>query len=143
MSAGSGLTHSEYNYSDKEIVNLLQIWILPKEKNITPRYDQKIFDAAERKDKWQKLVSPQKNNGTLWINQNAYFSRANTSKDSKVSYKLNDENNGFYVFLIDGEITIDSSILKSRDAIGIYETEQIIIESKTKSDVLVIEVPMK
>ena len=58
MSAGTGVQHSEYNRNKGEKVNFLQLWIFPKVKNIEPRYDQKTFDPADRKNKWQEIVSP-------------------------------------------------------------------------------------
>lgn len=142
MSAGTGIVHSEYNYSQEEIVNLLQVWIFPKEKNIAPRYDQKTNEPKERKNKWQQLVSPEKNNGSLWINQDAYFSRSTSSENSQITYKIKSKNNGIYLFLVEGEIEVDGKILNKRDAIGIYETDQIQIISKKESDILIIEIPM-
>lgn len=58
MSAGTGVFHSEYNHSHTEEVNLLQIWIFPEKRNVEPQYDQRLFDPAERINKWQTLVSP-------------------------------------------------------------------------------------
>ncbi len=74
MSAGSGVTHSEFNNSQTDEVSLLQIWVFPKEKNIEPRYDQKTFNPEERKNILKTVVSPDKNSDALWINQDAYFS---------------------------------------------------------------------
>jgi quercetin 2,3-dioxygenase len=142
MSAGSGLTHSEYNYSNQESVNLLQIWVFPKEKNIQPRYDQKFFNPKERQNKWQQLVSPEKNNGSLWINQDAYFSMTTAAENSEIRYEIKSKNNGVYLFLVEGEIEVEGDILNRRDAIGIYETDQILIISKKESDILIIEIPM-
>lgn len=89
MSAGSGLYHSEYNASKKDEVNFLQIWIFPKERDIEPRYDQKTYIADERRNKFQLVVSPEKDNGSLWINQDAYFSLVNLEKGKDVSYNIN------------------------------------------------------
>src|SRR5512147_2030361 len=80
MAAGSGLTHSEFNNSETEQINLLQIWVFPNERDIEPRYDQKVFDTTERKNKFQTLVSPEKENGAMWINHDAYFSLADIDK---------------------------------------------------------------
>src|SRR5512144_1799377 len=74
MSAGTGITHSEFNNSEKDIVNFLQIWIFPKLKDISPRYDQLTINPAEKRNKMLTVISPEKNNGTLWINQDAYLS---------------------------------------------------------------------
>lgn len=142
MSAGSGLTHSEFNNSEKDLVNLLQIWVFPKEKNITPRYDQKKFDPEDRKNKFQLLVSPGKENGSLWINQNAFFSLADFDKDMNVQYKLRSKGNGVYIFVIEGKVELDGEKLNRRDAAGIENESEINFKTLEKSEILVIEVPM-
>jgi redox-sensitive bicupin YhaK (pirin superfamily) len=73
MSAGSGIKHSEANHSKNEEVNFLQVWILPKKRNISPRYDQKTFLPEGRQNKFQTVVAPDDTNA-VWINQDAWFS---------------------------------------------------------------------
>lgn len=141
MSAGSGLTHSEYNASKTDEVNFLQIWVLPKEKNIPPRYDQKQFNEAARVDQIQTVVSPE-HGDALWINQDAYFSLLNISNGKTMTYNLNKNGNGVYTFIIDGRLEIDAEQLEKRDAIGIYDTEKFDIKAKGDVQVLFIEVPM-
>ncbi len=118
MSAGSGLTHSEFNNSKKEFVNLFQIWVFPKEKNITPRYDQKIFDPEERKNKFQIVVSPDEKDGALWINQDAYFTLGNFDEGNSVKYEIKKNGNGVYIMITEGSAEIDGEVLSRRDAIG-------------------------
>ncbi|HAY34976.1 MAG TPA: pirin family protein [Ignavibacteria bacterium] len=142
MSAGSGLTHSEFNNSETEEVNLLQIWVFPKVKDIEPRYDQKKFNPEDRYNKIQTIVSPEKNENTLWINQNAYFSLSDLDKDLKVNYKIKSKGNGVYVFLIEGKAEIDKDILDKRDAAGIEEADNIEVKALENSRLLFIEVPM-
>ena len=141
MSAGSGLTHSEFNNSKTDEINLLQLWVFPKERNIKPRYDQKVFEPADRQNKIQTLVSP-KDENALWINQDAYFSRADIDKDVEVEYDLNTKKNGVYVFVIEGKIEFDGELLSKRDAVGVTEADKIKITAKEKSEVLLIEVPL-
>lgn len=141
MSAGSGLTHSEFNNSKTDEVNLLQIWVFPKEKNIKPRYDQKVFEPSGRLNKIQTLVSP-KDESALWINQDAYFSRTDIEKGKSVDYELNTKKNGVYIFVIEGKIEIEGDMLSRRDAIGIQETERIKIKAEDNSEVLIIEIPL-
>ena len=74
MSAGSGITHSEYNASTTETVNFLQIWVLPKVRDIVPRYGQQAFDPMQCQNRFCTLISPDKNTDKIWINQDAYFS---------------------------------------------------------------------
>jgi quercetin 2,3-dioxygenase len=143
MSAGSGLRHSEYNHSKTEPVNLLQIWVFPKERDIEPRYDQRIYNDEGKKNKFQTLVSPNKETkDTMWINQNAYFSLAKIDDGKEIDYKVNSKGNGVYVFIIDGAITIDGQDFAKRDGLGIEEAETIKINASKKSYILAIEVPM-
>lgn len=140
MSAGSGLTHSEYNASKDQEVNFLQIWVFPKEKDIEPRYDQKLFKDVDRKNKVQTVVAP--DDSALWINQNAWFSLANLDGNKVLDYKIHDSGNGLYIFVIEGELEVDSENLNKRDAIGLSETESVSIKSSKDSKLLLIEVPM-
>jgi len=143
MSAGSGLYHSEYNASKKDEVNFLQIWIFPKERDIEPRYDQKSYNADERKNKFQLVVSPAKDNGSLWINQDAYFSLLNLEKGKDISYNINKKTNSVYLFLINGSVTAAGENLDKRDGLGIEYTDEVTISANENSELLVIEVPMK
>jgi hypothetical protein len=142
MSAGSGLTHSEYNHSENDDVNFLQIWVFPKEKNIKPRYEQKKFEPAERKNKIQFIVSPDKANNTLWINQDAYFALSEPGEGSVIEYKIHHKGSGLYLFVIDGSIEIAGEKLDKRDAIGLEDIDNIKIKALKDSYILLIEVPM-
>ena len=143
MSAGSGLTHSEFNPSSTEPVNLLQIWVFPKLKDVKPRYDQRTFDVKERENKIQNLVSPDKNNGSLWLNQNTYFSMAKMNKDKELTYNINSKGNGLYIFVIEGKIKIDGEELNKRDGLGLENLESAAVKAADDSEILFIEVPMK
>ncbi len=143
MSAGSGLFHSEYNASKKELVNFLQIWVFPKVRDIEPRYDQKTYNSVDRINKFQTVVSPKKSDDTLWINQDSYFSLANLTIGSNVKYSINHKGNGIYLFVLEGSVTVAGEKLNKRDAIGIEESDNIEITADENSEILVIEVPMK
>lgn len=142
MSAGSGLYHSEYNASQKEEVNFLQIWVFPKERDIQPRYDQKTFSKAERKNIFQAVVSPEKNSSSLWINQDSYFSLADIEAGKEITYNINKKGNGVYLFVISGSAEAAGTNLDKRDGIGIVDTDKITVSAKENSEILVIEVPM-
>ncbi|MFI5236592.1 MAG: pirin family protein [Ignavibacteriales bacterium] len=142
MSAGTGIEHSEYNYSKDKETNFLQLWIFPNGKGHQPRYDQKSFTPEERKNKLLPVVSP-KNNGSLWLNQDAYLTMTELSKKMSLNYKINTIGNGVYIFLIDGKISIDQEILSRRDGMGISEAEEISFSAEDDSQILFIEVPMK
>ena len=141
MSAGTGLKHSEFNDSKTAAVNFLQLWIVPEIENITPYYNQKIFEALERKNKFQVLVSPKDKQvvGSLPINQQGYISMIDLDKGFETAYDLK---NGAYFFLIEGEVLIEDENLEKRDAIGIIEKEKVNIKANKASKLLVIDVPM-
>lgn len=142
MSAGSGLMHSEYNHSKTEEINLLQIWVFPKVRNIAPRYDQRVFSAEEKEGKFKTIVAPVKTDDVMWINQDAYFSLGKFKAGSSVDYTIQHKANGAYIFIIEGQATIAGQDLGKRDAIGIWETETISISVSADSEILVIDVPM-
>jgi quercetin 2,3-dioxygenase len=142
MSAGTGIRHSEFNASANEAVNLLQLWVFPKQKNIKPRYDQRNFDIADRKNTWQMVVSPNENDNALWINQDARFALSHITAGSAIDYKTMFEGNGMYIFVIEGSVEAEGNVVNKRDAIGVWETGSVTIKASTNADVLVVEVPM-
>jgi redox-sensitive bicupin YhaK (pirin superfamily) len=143
MSAGSGLTHSEYNASDKDPVNFLQIWVRPKQLNIEPRYGQKSFAPADRHNAFQVVISPDQNDpSTIWINQDAWFVLADFDKGFSDVYPWHASGNGVYVFVISGEVIVGGEVLAARDAIGVSDANTLGIRAIDDSRLLLIEVPM-
>jgi redox-sensitive bicupin YhaK (pirin superfamily) len=141
MSAGSGLKHSEYNhYKDKE-TSFLQVWVIPKKRNIEPRYDQKNFDPLNRHNQFQTVVAPD-DSAAVWINQDAWFSLGKMDSGFTTSYAFKKAGNGVYAFVLDGNVTINGQSLFKRDAVGIWDTDELNIEASTNAEVLLIEVPM-
>jgi hypothetical protein len=116
--------------------------VFPKERNIKPRYDQKLFSPEAKKNKLLTVVSPSKENGAVWINQDAWFSLGSLEKDKTVEYNLHKKGNGVYAFVIEGEINIGETALAKRDGLGISDTDKFSITAKTNADVLLIEIPM-
>ena len=145
MSAGTGVQHSEMNNHPSEEINLFQIWIIPNQQEVEPRYDQKKFETSERKNKLQILVSSidEVLEGSLKIYQNAQISRIDLDENTNFIYKLNNEMNRVYAMLIDGEVMIDQKTLYKRDAIGIEQIASFEITSIKNAQILFIEVPMK
>lgn len=142
MSAGTGLTHSEYNGSDTGQVNFLQIWVMPKLHNVEPRYDQMAFDSEGRQNQFQVVVSPDGNKGSLVINQEAWFALADMDADRSVDYISHQNNHGVYLFVIDGRVEVGGEILSNRDAMGVSHGPSLEIKAQTSVRILAIEVPM-
>ncbi|WP_299116597.1 pirin family protein [uncultured Winogradskyella sp.] len=144
MSAGTGLTHSEFNDSKTEEVNFLQLWIVPEKKNVEPNYEQRQFSDTGKKNLLETVVAPKDKleGDALPISQQAYIYRATLEPGNSIELKLKSEQNGFYIFNTDGNITVANEALSKRDAIGVYEIENIEILANVTSDVIIIEVPM-
>lgn len=142
MSAGRGITHSEYNNSSSLDVNFLQIWVYPKKRNISPQYSQKLFDTRGRKNSFQLLVSPDESEETVWINQDAYFSQADIEAGKQIVYQQKREGHGVYFFVLEGEVIISGRNLYRRDGLGVEGGISHTIQAKKATQLLVIEVPM-
>lgn len=143
MSAGSGIIHSEYNASEEQAANFLQLWIFPDTKNITPRYDQRHFDPSEAQNAWQTLVSDANNTNKnlLGIRQKASISRIFLSADFELNYTLKPHSYGCYLFVISGEIKVDNDLISERDALGLYDIQAFKIKATKPTYLLNIEIP--
>lgn len=144
MSAGTGILHSEMNASQTDQAKTLQIWVFPETQNVAPRYDQKSFDVENKTNSFVNIVSPKdKNDGNaLWVYQQTFFNLGIFEKNQTVTYKINIQKNGMYLFLIEGKIEVGNQILNERDALGIIDFEQFDIKVLEKAKILLIEVPM-
>jgi len=140
MSAGTGIYHSEYNKSSEKEGKFLQIWVFPNKKNVTPRYDQYIL--KNEKNVLQQILSPNKDEEGVWIHQNAWFHLGNFDADKIVEYQLKNTENGVYAFVINGNITIEEVELQTRDALGIWNTNSLILKTLKDTTILLMEVPM-
>jgi redox-sensitive bicupin YhaK (pirin superfamily) len=142
MSAGSGVTHSEYNHSKTEAVKLLQIWIFPKVKNVTPRYDQIKYDLDKINNNWVQIISPDADDEGSWIHQDAWFYIGSFGKEQYSSYELKKEGNGLYIFVISGSVEILDYTLGKRDAMGITDAKKAAFNFQSDCLLLIMEVPM-
>lgn len=142
MSAGTGVRHSEYNKSSDKAVKFLQIWVFPGKKNVTPRYDQLALKEEDRHNQLQQILSPNADDAGVWIHQNAWFHLGKFDKGLSTDYSLKAKGNGIYVFNLNGSIEINGQVLNDRDALGVWDHEQVAIKALSNSEFLVMEVPM-
>ena len=142
MSAGSGVYHSEYNKSRDQSVSLLQIWVFPNKKNVTPRYDQKNIKDLKKVNSFYPIVTPNQKGPGMWIHQDAWFHLGEFDKETRINYKINKKGNGVYAFLIEGSVQIDGKSLEKRDALGLWDTESFELLANPNSRILLIEVPL-
>lgn len=145
MSAGSGLTHSEYNANEDRPVGLFQIWVFSDRENVEPRYDQKAFDFLQRKNELVQIVGPKDDveNTGLWIYQNAWFSVGAYDKGQSFEYKVKREGNGVFAMVIDGQFSIEGKNLNFRDGLGISGTDSFsVVSNSENARILLMDVPM-
>jgi redox-sensitive bicupin YhaK (pirin superfamily) len=141
MSAGSGLYHEEYNVGDND-VNFLQIWIQPKQQNIRPRYQFRHFPKEKRRNKLQTIISSEEGLEHCWINQNTKLSLGLFDAGQQVPYTFNPANKCLFIFAIKGNITVNGTPLRHRDALGIWEVDTLSITCDTRAEFLLIETPV-
>ena len=143
MSAGTGIQHSEFNPNHDQRTKLLQIWVFPKERNVTPRYQQITLDAADRKNKLQQILSPNAEDAGVWIHQDAWFHLGKFDKGIDTTYTLKKEGNGVYAFVLSGTININGQELNTRDGFGIWNIDALDIKATTDAEFLLMEIPME
>lgn len=143
MSAGTGVTHSEFNASKDELVHFLQIWVFTRAKGVQPRYQQLSIADSLRKDEFQQILSPNPDDAGVWIHQDAWFNWGDFSAGVERTYKINKKGNGVYFFVINGELEIAGEKITNSDGLGVWETDEVIVKASKDSVLLAMEVPME
>lgn len=143
MSAGTGIFHSEYNKNKDQRVKFLQIWLYPNKRNVQPRYGQITLNVAERKNKFQQILSPNTDDEGVWIHQDAWFHIGKFDNEFTSQYQLKKKGNGVYVFIISGSASVENQLLETRDGFGIWDTDAFTITANAENtEILLMEVPM-
>lgn len=142
MSAGTGVYHSEFNANDTKELKLLQIWLFTNKRDVKPRYQQIPIRNISVKNEFYQVLSPNESDQGVWIYQNAWFHIGSFDEDASKTYKIKDAKNGLYAFVINGDAEIEGQKLSTRDGFGIWNKNEISIEAKANSKILLIDVPM-
>ncbi len=142
MSAGTGIQHSEFNHNKDKELKLLQIWVIPNKKNVTPRYDQIKLNVSDRKNKLQQILSPNPDDEGSWIHQDAWFHMSDLDAGKNLTYNLKKKGNGVYCFILEGDVSINGQDLNRRDALGIKNTDAFEIKATSNAEILLMEIPM-
>ena len=142
MSAGSGIQHSEKNKNQDQLVKFLQIWVIPNKVNVTPRDDQITLDKEDTLNNFHQIVSPNSDDDGVWIHQDAWFHLGDFDKGETAKYTLKNNDNGLYVFILEGSVNASDVSLERRDGLALWEVEEIDFKFEEKSKVLLMEVPL-
>ena len=140
MSAGTGVTHSEYNASKKEPLHLLQIWILPSRSGLPTGYEQKYFSDAEKRGRLRLVASPEGADGSVRIQQNARMFASLLEGGQSVSHEFEKGRLG-WLHVARGSAEVNGTSLKAGDGVGISDVAKLTIGSKDRGEILLFDLP--
>ncbi len=140
MSAGTGVTHSEFNHSKSELVHLLQIWILPNEAAARPRYAQKNFAPALEAGGLCLLVSPDGRDGSIAIRQDARVQAARTPTPREFKLDLGIQRSG-WLQVARGGLRVNGEILAQGDGVAIGNERKLSIATEKDAEFLLFDLP--
>lgn len=138
MSAGAGLTHSEFNASASEPVHLLQIWILPEARGLAPRYGQTAFPAEGRQNRLQLLASHSGRGGSLEIHQDADLWVADLEAGVSLNHSLESARSA-WIQVAWGQVTVNGTTLEAGDGAAITEESRLDITALAASQILLFD----
>ncbi len=138
MSAGTGIRHAEVNHSQNDSLHLLQIWIMPRNKNLPPRWEQKPFQPQQRQNRLLPVVSSGNLPGTLAIDQDAVVYIAALQKDHDLKHPVSTGQRA-YLFLINGEIELNGQSLSAGDQARVEAESELSIRAQSDSELVLID----
>jgi redox-sensitive bicupin YhaK (pirin superfamily) len=142
MSAGTGVTHSEYNHSSTEPVHFLQIWLQPNAYGVEPGYDQKHFPIEKRRGRWVLLVSPDGHDGSISTHQDALMFGALLMSGESLDYRFETDRQG-YLHLARGKLRVGNVTLKQGDGLQIRKHGVLELEGIEDAEVLLFDMPWR
>jgi redox-sensitive bicupin YhaK (pirin superfamily) len=140
MSAGTGVTHSEYNHDAQGTTHFLQIWIIPDRMGVTPGYAQRSYTDEDKRGRLRLVVSPDGADDSVTIQQDARMYAGLFDGDERATLDLAEGRLG-YVHVVRGEITVNGRALKAGDALLYRDEPRIAIEQGRDAEVLVFDLP--
>ncbi|RRU02560.1 pirin family protein [Stenotrophomonas sp. 278] len=141
MSAGSGVSHSEFNHSADETVHFLQIWLFPEVEGIPPSYEETHFTPESKRGQLRLIVSEDGRDGSLKIHQNARIYAGLFDGDEQARLELA-PGRGSYVQVARGQVKVNGITLDTGDALQIRDEAQVTIENGRDAEVLVFDLPL-
>lgn len=138
ITAGTGITHSEFNPSESNPTHFYQIWLLPERKGLDPSYEQKSFDTANRLNRWQLVASRTGDNGSLVIHQEAQILLADLTNGHRLEYAIP---NGRHVWLqiLRGTLTANGHRLETGDAIALSDEARLETATDSSAEVMLFD----
>jgi hypothetical protein len=141
MSAGTGVTHSEFNHSRTERVHFMQIWIEPNVQGIAPGYEEKHFSPESKQGQLRLIASPDGREGSVLIHQDAFIYASILNGPEQLEHRLG-QGRAAYVHLIRGQLTVNGTVLSAGDALKITEQSAVTLSQADAAEVLVFDLPI-
>jgi len=138
MSAGTGVTHSEYNHSNSEPVHFLQIWLQPNAMGVEPGYDQRHFPVEDRRGRWELLVSPDGRNGSIATHQDALMFGTLLASGETLEYRFDTGRQG-YLHLARGQLRVGNVTLNQGDGLTVQKQELLELEGIEDAEILLFD----
>lgn len=138
MSAGTGLTHSEFNHSNEEEAHLLQIWLLPKVKGIQPNYAQQTFDRKQKLGRLCPIVSPDGRADSLKLNQDAVIYASILEASQILKHQL-DENRHCWLQVARGALKLNGRQVEPGDGVALSDERNITLEATSETEFLLFD----
>ena len=142
MTAGKGILHSEFNASDTEILKLLQIWFIPTQQGLTPGYEQKKFSHEQKQNNLLKVVSGEKADGIIFINQDAEIFLSDLDAGIKLSYEVK-EKRGVYIQLVEGTLNVNGNKIEKGDALKITDEKKLELTAEKDAKIVLFDIALE
>lgn len=140
MSAGSGVTHSEFNPSETDGTNFLQIWLLPNQNGVKPGYAQEYFAPETRQGRLRLLISPDGRDGSISAHTDALMYGSLLDSGESVTHELGDGRIA-YLHLAKGQATVNGTTLEAGDGMTISAEKELTISGEHNAEVLLFDLP--
>lgn len=138
MSAGTGITHSEFNHSPSEPVHFLQIWILPEKRGVTPSYEQTLFPDEEKRKNLRLIASRDGRNGSVTVHQDVNLYAALLEQGEEITHVVPAGRHA-YLQVARGSVEINGRQLAQGDGAAVSDENQLIVTGKEKAEVLLFD----
>ena len=138
MSAGTGIRHSEFNASDQDPVHLLQIWILPGNQGLAPRYDQVRFEDEALRNRWKEVASPEGADGAIKLFQDTRIAVARLDPGTTITRDLARDRSA-WLQVARGTVTLNGISLKAGDGVGIEQETKLEVVAQEDAEILLFD----
>ncbi|EKQ67692.1 Pirin-related protein [Leptolyngbyaceae cyanobacterium JSC-12] len=138
FSAGTGIAHSEFNPSHTESTHLLQIWLFPEAKGLTPSYEQKEFSLAAQPGEWVKLASRDATDGSVTIHQDVKIFATSLDAGERRLYELERDRHA-WLQVVSGELVLNGHTLFTGDGAAVSEEQKLVLEANTSAEAVLFD----